>query len=39
MSRNHLNNLNEKYEDNLSQNKGELTLQFRSNEIENKLRL
>jgi hypothetical protein len=38
ISRNHLNNLNEKYEDNLSQNKGELTLQFRSNEIENKLR-
>jgi hypothetical protein len=38
MSRNHLNNVNEKYEDNLSQNKGELTLQFRSNEIENKLR-
>ncbi|MFZ9303079.1 MAG: TonB-dependent receptor, partial [Sediminibacterium sp.] len=38
LSRNHLNNLNEKYEDNLSQNKGELTLQFRSNEIENKLR-
>ncbi len=38
ISRNHLNNINEKYENNLSQDKGELTLNYKSNEIENKLR-
>ncbi len=38
ISRNHLNNINEKYENNLSPDKGELTLNYRSNEIENKLR-
>lgn len=38
ISRSHLNNINEKFENNLSQDKGEQTLLYRSNEIENKLR-
>lgn len=38
ISRNHLNNLNEKYEDNLNPIKGEKTFDYTSNEIENKIR-
>ena len=38
ISRNHLNNINEKYEDNLSTIKGEKTFDYTSNEIENKVR-
>jgi hypothetical protein len=38
ISRNHLNNVNEKYENNLEPIKGEKTFDYASNEIENKLR-
>lgn len=38
ISRNHLNNINEKYEDNLNPIKGEKTFDYASNEIENKVR-
>jgi hypothetical protein len=38
ISRNHLNNINEKYEDNLNPIKGEKTFDYSSNELENKLR-
>lgn len=38
ISRNHLNNINEKYEHNLDPIQGEKTFDYASNEIENKLR-
>ena len=38
ISRNHLNNINEKYENNLEPIKGEKTFDYASNEIENKVR-
>lgn len=38
ISRNHLNNMNEKFENNLEPIKGEKTFDYASNEIENKLR-
>ncbi|MGI9138735.1 MAG: TonB-dependent receptor plug domain-containing protein, partial [Sediminibacterium sp.] len=38
ISRNHLNNINEKFENNLEPIKGEKTFDYASNEIENKVR-
>ncbi len=38
ISRNHLNNINEKYENNLADDKGDKTFDFKSNEIENKVK-
>ncbi len=38
ISRNHLNNINEKYQNNLGPDKGEKTLDYTSNEIGNNLR-
>ena len=38
ISRNHLNNINEKYERNISEDKGEKTFDYKSNEIENKIK-
>jgi len=38
ISRNHLNNLNEKYQDNLQPIKGEKTFDYTSNDIENSLK-
>ena len=37
-SRSHLNNVNEKYEDNLNPNKGEKTFDYTSNDISNNIR-
>ncbi len=38
ISRNHLNNINEKYQNNLSQDKGEKTFDYSSNDIGNTVR-
>jgi outer membrane receptor for ferrienterochelin and colicin len=39
ISRNHLNNINEKYENNLEPKQSEKTFDYASNEIENKIRM